>query len=68
MDEWSDDINVRTSRLFDGISNVYVRSLQDYEVFNWEFELGKGGFATVFKAQCKSTGRYVAVKRVKQHK
>lgn len=65
MDEWSDDINVSRSRLLDGISIVYVRSLQDYEVFNWELELGRGGFATVYKARCRSTGLYVAIKRVK---
>lgn len=42
-------------------------SIEKYDV-NWQRPLGKGGFATVYKARCKNTNNYVAIKMIDKEK
>lgn len=66
MNDYSERIEVRRVELCAGISVVYNFSTnyfsQDYEIIQ---VLGKGGFATVYKARCLTRSQDVAIKMVK---
>lgn len=66
MNDYSERIEVRNDEMCAGISIVYTSSStnlfsQDYEIIQ---VLGKGGFATVYKARCLSRNQDVAIKMV----
>ena len=42
-------------------ANEKYASIKDYNVFE---QLGKGGFAQVYRAQCKATNEEVAIKMI----
>jgi serine/threonine protein kinase len=68
MDDYSERIEVKSinKRKCSGIFLVclpflFLLTLQDYEIIH---ALGKGGFATVYKARCHAKNQDVAIKMV----
>uniref|UniRef100_A0A336KJJ4 Serine/threonine-protein kinase PLK4 n=1 Tax=Culicoides sonorensis TaxID=179676 RepID=A0A336KJJ4_CULSO len=45
----------------------FGESIEKYDV-DWKCPLGKGGFATVYKARCKNTNQFVAIKMIDKEK
>lgn len=48
-----------------GAKSAFGQRIEDYEVFNL---LGKGGFASVYRAHCLRSGREVAIKMIDKKK